>query len=142
MASRTDDLTPRIEKFEGNNFNLWKFKMQMVLEDKDLWTIVSGEEIGPSGQGTTEAVQERFRKRARKSMATICLSLSDSELLLVRSATTAREAWLKLEGHYETKSLANTLFLRRRYLTTMMSDSDAMIDHINKLRSLAEQLFS
>lgn len=75
-------------------------------------------------------------------MATICLSLSDSQLLLVSSAKIARDAWLKRESHYETKSLANKLFLRKRYLTTTILDGDRMIDHINKLRSLAEQLDS
>ena len=142
MASRADDSISRIEKFDGQNFHLWKFKMQMVLEDKDLWSIVSGEEVEPSGQGATDAAREKFRKRTRKAMATICLSLSDSQLLLVRSAKSARDAWLKLESHYETKSLTNKLFLRKRYLTTMMLDSDRMIDHINNLRSLAEQLDS
>lgn len=53
-TQRTDDLV-RIDKFDGKNFHLWKFKMQMVLEDKDLWGIVSGEEGQPSGQGVTEA---------------------------------------------------------------------------------------
>eukprot|EP00794_Sanderia_malayensis_P011646 gene11646-12844_t len=116
--------------------------IQMILEDKDLWNIVTGDEVEPSGQGVTADAREKFRKRARKAMATICLSLSDSQLLLVRSATTAREAWKKLEEHFETKSLANKLFLPRRYLTSMMSEGDKMIDHINKLRSLAEQLDS
>ena len=36
MASRDDDSISRIEKFDGQNFHIWKFKMQMVLEDKDL----------------------------------------------------------------------------------------------------------
>ena len=29
--------TARINKFDGSNFHLWKFKMQMVLEEWDLW---------------------------------------------------------------------------------------------------------
>ena len=33
----------RINKFDGANFHLWKFKMQMVLEERDLWDVVSGE---------------------------------------------------------------------------------------------------
>ena len=107
MASRADDSISRIEKFDGLNLHLLKFKMQMVLEDKDLWGIVSGEEVEPSGRGATDAVGEKFHERTRKAMATICLSLSDRQLLLVRSAKTARDAWLKLESHYETKSLAN-----------------------------------
>lgn len=33
----------RINKFDGANFHTWKFKMQMVLEEKDLWEVKKGE---------------------------------------------------------------------------------------------------
>uniref|UniRef100_A0AAV1VC38 DUF4219 domain-containing protein n=1 Tax=Peronospora matthiolae TaxID=2874970 RepID=A0AAV1VC38_9STRA len=33
----------RINKFDGTNFHTWKFKMQMVLEERDLWEVTSGE---------------------------------------------------------------------------------------------------
>ena len=59
---------------------------------------------------------------------------------MVRAAETARAAWQKLESHYEIKSLANKLFLRKRYFTASMAESDRMMVHINKMRSLAEQL--
>ena len=128
-------------KFDGRNFHLWKFKMQMILEDKDLWSIISGEEVEPVGEGTTEALLQKFRKRTRKAMATICLSLCDNQLSLVRTAEIARAAWLKLESHYEIKSLANKSFLRKRYFMACMAESDSMMVHnINKVRSLAEQL--
>uniref|UniRef100_A0AAV1UI76 DUF4219 domain-containing protein n=1 Tax=Peronospora matthiolae TaxID=2874970 RepID=A0AAV1UI76_9STRA len=32
----------RINKFDGTNFHTWKFKMQMVLEERDLWDVASG----------------------------------------------------------------------------------------------------
>ena len=39
-----DASTPsRINKFDGTNFHTWKFKMQMVLEERDLWDVTSGE---------------------------------------------------------------------------------------------------
>eukprot|EP00794_Sanderia_malayensis_P009441 gene9441-10427_t len=93
MPSIGEDSAPlRIEKFRGENFHLWKFKMQMVLEDKDLWGIVSGEELEPDNQGVTETQLQRFRKRGRKALATICLSLGDEQLSLVRTAQSAKEA--------------------------------------------------
>jgi hypothetical protein len=36
-----------IDKFNGENFNLWKFKMEMVLASMDLWEIVDGFEEAP-----------------------------------------------------------------------------------------------
>ena len=87
-----------------------------------------------------EASLQKFRKRARKAMVTICLSLCDNQLSLVRTAETARAAWLKLESYYEIKSLANKLFPHKRYFTACMVESASMMVHINKMRSLAKQL--
>ena len=130
----------RIEKFSGENFHLWKFKMQMVLEEKDLWGIVKGDEVEPTDEGTTDAQRRQFQRRERKALATICLSLGDEQLSLVRSAATAREAWSKLESQYEVKSLANKLFLRKKYFTMSMGVDESMSEHINKMKNLAGRL--
>ena len=45
----------RIEKFSGENFHQGKFKMQVVLEEKDLWGIVKGDEVDPTDEGTADA---------------------------------------------------------------------------------------
>ena len=92
MASMVDDAASlRIEKFNGVNFHLWKFMMQMVLEEKDLWDIVSGSEVERENEDEqNEAQVQRFKKRERKAFATICLSLDDEQLSLVRSAKTAK----------------------------------------------------
>jgi gag-polypeptide of LTR copia-type len=126
-----------IDKFNGEDFHLWKFKMRMVLEEKDLWDLVTGREEHPTDSG--EKVQA-YERRCRKALATICLNLTDSQLLHVRSATTPAEAWKKLEDLYETKSLANKLFLRRKFFNTPMNDGDTMINHINNVRKMADQL--
>uniref|UniRef100_H3H8T6 Integrase catalytic domain-containing protein n=1 Tax=Phytophthora ramorum TaxID=164328 RepID=H3H8T6_PHYRM len=39
----TPTTTARINKFNGTNFHTWKFKMQMVLEERELWEVTSGE---------------------------------------------------------------------------------------------------
>ncbi|CAI5724827.1 unnamed protein product [Peronospora destructor] len=101
----------RIGKFQGISFHTWKFKMQMT-----------------------------SKRKSRKALVIICLAMEKSQLPLARSAKDAHDAWSRVEGHFEKKSLANRLFLRRRYLTVMMDDGDDMQEHINKLKTLAEQL--
>ena len=130
--------TTRINKFDGTNFHNWKFKMQMVLEERELWEVTCGEI--KLEHCVTENDQVVFRKKSRKALAMICLAMEDSQLPLVRSATGAHDAWSRLEGHFEKKSLANKLFLRRRFFTTMMEEGDDVLSHINKLKTLAEQL--
>ncbi|KAG6613824.1 Transposon-encoded protein [Phytophthora cinnamomi] len=130
--------TSRINKFDGTNFHTWKFKMAMVLEERDLWEVTSGE-IKLEHCATT-LDQTTFKRKSRKALAIICLAMEDSQLPLVRSAKDAYDAWSRLEGHFEKKSLANKLFLRRRFFTTMMAEGDDVLEHINKIKTLAEQL--
>ena len=113
----------------------------MVLEEKDLWGIVSGDEREPVGTSITKPQEEWYKKR-RRALATICLSLVDNQLSLVRSSQNAQEAWNRLENHYQVKSLANKLFLRKRYFSMTMDESDNMMQHTNKMNALAEQLDS
>lgn len=128
----------RVEKFTGENFHLWKFKLMMLLEKHDLWGIVDGTEVLP--EGATNKARQEFHKRERRAMAEICLSLGDTQLPFVMTAKTAKEAWKKLEDHYEKKSLANKLFLRKKFFTAVKLEGDSMVSHINKMKTLAAQM--
>lgn len=135
----TMDATPsRINKFDGTNFHTWKFKMQTVLEERDLWKVASGEI--KLEQLSNPMDQSTFKRKARKTLAIICLAMEDLQLPLVNSVKDAYQAWSRLEGHFEKRSLVNKLFLRRRFFSTMMEDGDGVLEHINKLKILAEQL--
>ena len=48
--------------------------------------------------------------------------------------------WAKLCNIHEAKSLANILFLRRKFFTIKIEEDDDMLAHINKVKALANQL--
>ena len=79
--------------------------MQMVLEGRDLWKVTS-EEIKMEHL-TTALDQSTFKRKSRKSLAIISLALEDSQLMMVRLAIGAHDAWSRLERHYEKIGLAN-----------------------------------
>uniref|UniRef100_A0AAV1VA02 Copia protein n=1 Tax=Peronospora matthiolae TaxID=2874970 RepID=A0AAV1VA02_9STRA len=112
--------------------------MQMVLEERDLCKVTCGEV--KLEHCTNVMDQSTFKRKSRKALAIICLAMEDLQLPLVRSAIGAYDAWSRLEGHHEKKSLANKLFLLRRFFTTMTDEGDDVLKHINKLKTLAEQL--
>ena len=39
MASFEGEGPKVVDKFDGANFHLWKFKMKMMLAEKELWDI-------------------------------------------------------------------------------------------------------
>jgi hypothetical protein len=139
MASYEGEGPKVVDKFDGVNFHLWKFKMEMVMAEKELWDIVDGSEEPP--QSTTDpGVMQAYLRREKKAFAILALNLSDSQLAHIRSCKTPREAWAKLCNIHEAKSLANILFLRRKFFTIKMEEEDDMLAHINKVKALADQL--
>src|SRR5271169_2613610 len=49
--------------------------MRMVLQARDLWEVVSGEEVKPGEENAAQA----WEKKARKALATIALAVSAAE---------------------------------------------------------------
>lgn len=125
-----------VDKFNGRNFSLWKFKMQMVLEEKELWDVVTKE------KDDLKDSSEHWDKKNRKAKAILCLSLEDTQLMLVKSATSAKEVLDKLARHFEQKGLANKLFLRRKLFTMKLEEGESMESHINKIKEIADELES
>ena len=94
-----------IEKFNGQNFELWKLKMEDLLVDKEQWATVDPG-TKPIGVST-----EDWEKLDRKAKSMIRLCLSDSVLLNVSGEDSAKKLWEKLGNLYQSKSLVNKLFL-------------------------------
>ena len=134
----TVEMEYKMKKFDGNDYHNWKFKMRMFLINKDYWEIVNGTDT--IEKHTTDAAKRDFGRRSQKALAAICLSLADNQLIHVRASTSAKDAWEKLQSHYERNSLSQKLFYRRRFFTETMRDEESMLDHINKMRTMSEKL--
>jgi N-glycosylase/DNA lyase len=76
MALFEGESTKVIDKFNGENFNLWKFKMEMVLASMDLWEIVDESEEAPPSNADPKVIKE-YQRRAKKAMSTIAINLVD-----------------------------------------------------------------
>ena len=64
--------------------------MQMVLEERDLWEIICGEVKFEERLAVLD--QATYKRKSRKAMTAICLSMEDPQLPLERSASGAFDA--------------------------------------------------
>eukprot|EP00253_Pinus_taeda_P025328 PITA_25328 len=96
----------KIEKFNGQSFELWKLKMEDLLVDKDQWIAV------------------------------------DPVLLNVSKEATAKALWDKLGTLYQSQSLVNKLFLRKKLYNLRMKDGDSVKKHMNAFNTVVSQLSS
>ena len=63
-------------------------------------------------------------------------------LLNVSGESTSKELWDKLGNLYQSKSLVNKLFLRKKLYHLRMEDGDSVTEHLNAFNTLVSQLVS
>ena len=125
-----------IEKFNGQSFELWKIKMEDLLVDREQWIAVD------PGTMPTGMVKADWDKLERKARSTIRLCLSDSVLVNVSGEDTAKKLWDKLGNLYQSKSLVNKLFLRKKLYLLRMNEGDSVSEHLNAFNTVVSQLTS
>ena len=139
MASSDNEGLEIVDKFNGENFSLWKFKMEMVLALSDLWDIVDESEGAPPSNADVKN-KKAFEKQSKTAFGIITINLVDKEMAHIKHCKGLAEAWKTLCNIHETKSLSNILFFIRKFFTIKMQKADDMLDHINKVKSLVDQL--
>src|ERR1700722_10737601 len=97
-----------IEKLTEGNYSTWKFDMKLALMERGLWKMVDGNQIDYTAE---------LRSADEKAFTQIALCVSPAMKNLLKTATTAREAWLRLEKRFESRSLSRILEIRRKLFT-------------------------
>ena len=117
-----------IEKFNRNNFSLWKMKIKAVLRKNNCLTAIR--------ERPMEIINGKWNEIDGNAISDLHLTLADGVLSSVAEKNTAKEIWDTLTKLYEAKSLHNKIFLKRKLYTLRMAESTMMTDHINTLRTL------
>ena len=64
MASSDNEELSIVDKFNRDNFSLWKFKMEMLFASGDLWNIVDKTEQAPPSNANVNA-KKAFEKQSK-----------------------------------------------------------------------------
>jgi hypothetical protein len=119
-----------IKKFNGKSFESWKLNMEDMLVDRDQWIAVD------PGTARTGTSADDYKKLDRKAKSTIRLCLSNSVLLNVSEEATSKDLWEKLRNLYQSKSLVNKLFLRKKLYNLRMRDGDSVEENLNAFNTM------
>ncbi|KAH9671607.1 hypothetical protein KPL70_017434 [Citrus sinensis] len=121
-----------IEKFNGNNFSLWKMKMKAVLRKNNCSAAI--------GERPMKITDGKWNEVDGNAISDLHLALADRVLSSVAKKNTAKKIWDTLTKLYEAKSLHKKIFLKRKLYTLRMTESTMVTDHINTLKTLFSQL--
>lgn len=93
-----------ITKFDGSNFQLWKFQLRAVLVATGLLEITEGTIAKPEPTANTHAA---WSTKNAKVMCIISSSMEYSQLEYLITCETAAEMWSKLSTIHEQKSASS-----------------------------------
>ena len=118
-----------LNKFGSDNFNIYKFKLEMMMSGEDLLEIMEGSELPPPSTAS-DKVKKAYERRCKKAFAIIATSLVDKELAHIKGCKRPVEAWITLCNIHESKSLSNILFIGRKFFTIKMDKDTDIVDHM------------
>ena len=98
-----------IEKFNENNFSLWKMKIKVVLRKNNCSAVI--------GEKLMEITNDKLNEIDGNAIANLHLTLVNGVLSSVAEEKTAKKIWDTLTKLYKAKSLHNKIFLKRRLYT-------------------------
>ncbi len=133
-----------IDKLEGaNNWQVWKYQMQVILEARELWGHVDGTATSPAlseSSSSNSNAQSAFEKALRKTKALLVTSINSDLVHLITECQTPKEIWDKLKERFERNTVANKLFLKQKFFSLKMKDSDSLDEHLRRMKAITDQL--
>ena len=137
MAEDLVSLGKRLPILSGKeNYTQWKTSMEDILTYSDLWAYVQTGYTLP-----TDATQKATAEKAqRKALTLIRLQVSPFVHTLVVDSQTPEAAWKILKREFEVTGATSRIFLRRELYTTRMAEDDNLDMHVQKMRTIYNNL--
>jgi transposase InsO family protein len=133
------DYVPIIQRFAGENFSVWKFQMTLILNSRELMSIVDGSEKKPAGEATDPLVIAWTKKNTAAS--SLLVQTIDQEILKTLVACTiATEMWSNLSTMQEKKATQSVDKLQKKFFDMKFSDKTGCYDYITSITMIVHQL--
>ena len=117
-----------------------EIQMRHLLLAKGLWGCVDGSEVLP--EDAAAPARAEFEKKEQRAFSTIALAISTSHLYLITSCEKPKNAWDMLRDHFERKTLANKIFLKKQYFRTEMREGTSIEAHLKHMKEITDKLAS
>lgn len=119
-------------KLSNTNYHVWKFNMELLLLERELWDVVVG--------NLPEEPDEKWLIRDGKARAAIGLAVEESQKILIKQLKTAKAFWDALKKHHEKSNITNKVSLLRQMSSKRLVSGQSMEDHIHEFLSIVDRL--
>jgi len=147
-----------IAKLNDHNYANWSFQCEMLLAERKVWKVVTGEHLCPKtvkeheaeldeDEKLTDAGRKKLQKevdkwdeRDKEALRIICFTVSDQLLGSVRSGKTAKGTWNELRQVHAPNDKQRKFSLLRRLYRLDMTANSSLIEHERIFDDLVQNL--
>ncbi|KAK9721612.1 hypothetical protein QE152_g20814 [Popillia japonica] len=126
-----------IQKFEGKNFQLWKFQLEIIFRAEGLLDLVNGKTERPEDDREKE---KAWDDKNAKAMLIISTAMEFDQLQVIIACKNAAEMWMRLKTIHEQRSAVNKIALKQQFFYYKMLETDTVAQHISKIETMAQSL--
>jgi hypothetical protein len=133
----TDEKRFGIERFDGRNFNVWKFSLLTMIERKKLTSILDGSQPRPL---VDEARKEEWYTKQNLLKAMIVSSMKAEQLKPFVNCSTASEMWTRLLAIHEQKTQTSKSLLLGKFYGFQMDPRKTITDNLSSVEEIISKL--
>src|SRR6218665_3478252 len=130
--AESSDTRYTVAKLNNSNYQIWKFKVRLLLIREDTWTVVQGD--------TPYPVLDDWQRKDEKAQCTISLTVEDNQLVHICNCTSAQDMWKQLQQVRERSNLSSKMYLIKKLYKMRLQDDQNMQEYISAVLRLVEQL--
>ncbi|KAJ8938026.1 hypothetical protein NQ314_011623 [Rhamnusium bicolor] len=138
MATATKFEFGNIPKFDGSNFQLWKFSIQILLKAEKLLSVVDGTDCEPVDKNTTEWAT--WDTRNSRAQVLLLATITQNQIQYLINCENAAKMWARLMSIHEQKTEISKELLWQRFYEYRMSENAKIAEHISAIELLVKQL--
>ncbi|UYV76832.1 hypothetical protein LAZ67_14002132 [Cordylochernes scorpioides] len=114
-----------IAKFDGDNFPSWKYRVESILESKDLINFLIEY---PPGE---ESERQKWKIKDSQAKGIITCAMTDSQVSLILTCKTSKQIWASLTKRYEG-------VIEKKSIEARMYPEESWKDYLHRSEKLLE----
>ena len=122
-------------KLIATNYSLWKSMMEDLLNFKDLYDPIEGDNAKSNDMSDVDC-----KKLKKKTLGAIHQWVDISLYNHVTKETDPHTLWKNLENMYETKNAQAKIFLMRKLMNLKLKEGQSIAEHLNDFEGMIAQL--
>ena len=146
LSTNGGNVPAQLLVLDGKNWERWHIQMKALFEFQDVMEVVKNGVAAEPAEPATEAVRNAYKDSKKKDAKAIFFlhqSVDDANFNLISKATSAKQAWDKLEKCYaggDRIKKVKLQVLQRQFDSMTMEENEKIADFFARVKVVTNQM--